>query len=200
MSNEGLEFGDFVVDGDEAVEESVAESVTDEPVAEKVFDEAIEVDDINGEFAGALADAELEERMRLLDEYFPLPEGFPTREQLEAWETEFGRIRIHRIAAHEAYVVRALSRPELRQYLAVLKAKFGKGTTDPTEERMVQEELLVERCTIWPVVTGADVRGERKSDQPINKIGLAGTASILALDIQEISNLIDTNVGPFEEL
>jgi hypothetical protein len=138
-----------------------------------------------------------EQRTAILNKYYPLPENFPSKDQLNAWEKEFGRIRIHRIAPGEAYVIRALTRSEFRKYLEILKKKFGIGESDAAEERMFQEELLVERCCLWPAVTGADIRGESK---PLNKIGLAGTASILAFDVQEISNLIESNVGPFEEL
>lgn len=192
---EGLEFGDFKVE-DEFVENTVPETVSIDE--DPVVDEAVEVP-AESELEEILGSEDLteEQRRQLLDEYFPLPDDFPSREELKAMEEEHGRIRMHRIAPKEAYVVRALTRAEFRQYLAILKSKFSAGTADPAEERMVQEELLVERCTLWPKITGADIRGESR---PLHKVGLAGTASILALDIQEISNLIDTNVGPFEEL
>jgi hypothetical protein len=172
--------------------------VEETPVVEKTVEEVVEVDD-NDEITEELSVEDLtdEQRLEILDAYFPLPDGFPDKAQLDAWETQYGRIRVHRIGAHDAYVVRALTRSEFRKYLEILRKKFGDTVSDPTEERMVQEELLVERCTLWPTVTGADIRGE---SSPVHKIGLAGTASILAFDIQEISNLVENNVGPFEEL
>lgn len=203
--SEGITFGDATVDGvavsGEEYIDAVAEQMTEEELtAEFAPDEVVEFDDPQA-LAEKAAELTLEEQKALINEYFPLPEDFPTEDQIKDWESEFGRLRIHRIAPNEAYVVRALNRAEFRQYLAILKKKFA-GVKDPdaAEERMVQEELLVERCTLYPAITASDVRGERNEQGKLHKIGLAGTVSILAYDIQEISNLVDNAVGPFEEI
>ena len=62
---------------------------------------------------------------------------------------------------------------------------------------MDQEEMLVEKCLVYPKVTKEQLRG---TSDNLHKIAMAGTISILAYDIEEISNLIDTAIGPFEEL
>lgn len=183
----GLTFGEVTVD-DQPIAEAPEITAVDQIVEVQPDDEIV-----------ARADESLtpEEQKALLDEYFPLPDDFPSDEQLKSWEIEYGRLRIHRMAPKEAYIVRALTRSEFRQYLAILRKKFGNTVPDPAEERMIQEELLVEKCVLYPEVTASDIRGDSK---PVHKIGLAGTVSILAFDIQEISNLIDSSVGPFEEI
>jgi hypothetical protein len=203
--SEGITFGEATVAG-EPVETTVsALSVDDDGDGHGAIDapkpmpveEVIEADDPDA-LAAEAEDLSLDDQLALINKYFPLPEDFPSEEQIKEWDETYGRLRIHRIAPGEAYVVRALSRAEFRQYLAILKKKFATvKEVDAAEERMVQEELLVERCTLYPTVTAADIRGE---STPIHKIGLAGTVSVLAFDIQEISNLNDNAVGPFEEV
>lgn len=135
---------------------------------------------------------------QIIDKYYPLPEDFPSKEELVDLESKYGKIRIHRMAPYEAYVVKALSRSEMKKYIAELRRRFPEGTKATNSEiQMVQEEMLVEACLLWPKVNVEDIRGE---SFPVNKIGVAGTVSVLAYDINEISNLVETNVGPFEEV
>lgn len=125
--------------------------------------------------------------------YFPLPEDFPTKEELEVWEKKYGKIRTRRMAYKEAYIVRPMNRGEFRQFIKMVQ----QHSQDPVEVNMYQEELMVEMCLVWPPATVRDIRGE---SDPSARIAAAGTASILSADIQEISNMAPEAVGPPEEL
>jgi hypothetical protein len=148
-------------------------------------------DEINPE---DLSEEELEElRQQWSNEFYPLPDEFPTEEVLAQWSEKFGRIRVRRMAPKEAYVLRRMTRSEFRQFLKAVEAHGG----EPIENKMYQEELMVEMCTVWPQVTMRDIRGETNAFAPIAS---AGTASILSADIQEISNMLAEAIGPIEEL
>jgi hypothetical protein len=169
----------------------------------KLDEEVIQAKEESVEPIEALVEDEFPEdidegdRRKLMDEYFPLPADFPGAEELKEMETKYGRIRIHRIAPNEAYVIRALNRAEFKTYVAILQNRFG-DNVDSAEARLVQEELLVERCLLWPVLTPEQIRGE--DTKVFNRIAVAGTVTVLSFDIQEISNLTDTAIGPIEEL
>lgn len=132
-------------------------------------------------------------RQEWSDEYYPLPEEFPLAEVLKTWSSQFGRIRVRRVAAGEAYVLRRMTRSEFRQFLKAVESHKG----DQIENKMFQEELMVEICTVWPKLTVAEIRGDVN---PFSAIAAAGTASILSADIQEISNMLAEAIGPIEEL
>jgi len=187
---EGVNVGDFKLDEEVVREVEPEEKSYDlEEVLDAVAEENEEI------FAD---DIDEETRKKLVEMYFPLPEDFPTKEELDGLASKFGRLRIHRMNPGEAYVVRPLSRPEYRQYLDILKGKYATAEEAASPSaRMDQEEMLVEKCLVYPKVTKEQLRG---TSDNLHKIAMAGTISILAYDIEEISNLIDTAIGPFEEL
>ena len=156
-----------------------------EPDDELEYDDEVE-EDLTPEQLEAL-------RQEWSDEYYPLPNDFPTKEVLEGWSKEFGRIRVRRMAPEEAYVLRRMTRAEFRQFLKAVDAHKG----DAIDSKMYQEELMVEICTVWPKVTVKEIRGDVN---PFSAIAAAGTASILSADIQEISNMLAEAIGPIEEL
>lgn len=136
------------------------------------------------------------ERKFVLDYSYPLPDGFPSEDQLHEWKAQYGDLLVHRIAPGEAYVIRSLSRGEFRRYASELEKRFPEGLSG-IDARLTQEEMLVERCTLWPEVTTKQLRGETN---PIHKIAIAGTITVLAYDINDISNLTDESIGPVEEV
>lgn len=191
MSSDSIKLGDFKVD------EDVVREAPDEAPTSFDVDEVVEADEKQTE---EIFDEELEEeaRQRLVETYFPLPEDFPSKEELEAMSSQFGKIRIHRMAPGEAYVVRPLTRPEYRTYLNIMRDKYKSAEEATTPDaRMDQEEMMVERCLIYPKVTTEQIKG---ASSKLHKIALAGTISILAYDIEEISNLVESSIGPFEEM
>jgi hypothetical protein len=132
-------------------------------------------------------------RQEWADDNYPLPDGFPDSDTLATWSEQYGRVRVRRVAPKEAYVLRRMSRAEFKQFLNAVEDHGGK----PIENKMFQEELMVEMCTLYPKVTINDVRG---ITNPFASIAAAGTASILSADIQEISNMLAEAIGPIEEL
>ena len=138
------------------------------------------------------------DRQKWADTYYPLPENFPSKEIIKELSTKYKKIRIRRMAPNEAYILRRLTRAELKQYLAEVEVFRAEVEDDVIETKTFQEELLVEMCTLWPEgLTLEDIRGEL---DPYSDIAAAGTATMLAADIQEISNMLSDAVGPIEEL
>ena len=132
-------------------------------------------------------------RRQFTESYFPLPDDFPSEEKLKEWQTTYGKVRTRRVSFKEAYVLRPMTRVEFRQYVRMVDTH----SEDPIENRMYQEELMVEICILYPKVTVRDISGETN---PSARIAAAGTASILSADIQEISNMAPDTIGPIEEL
>lgn len=162
----------------------------DVPVTDENYEELDQLSEEDEE----LSAEELELlRQQWSDEYYPLPLDFPEEEVLQTWSKQFGRIRVRRVAPGEAYVLRRMTRAEFRRFLKTAEAHKG----DAIENKMFQEELMVEMCTVWPQLTVADISGETN---PFAAVAAAGTASILSADIQEISNMLAEAIGPIEEL
>ena len=165
---------------------------------EEISEEDIPQEGIATDYIDGYEDEEQEKMRVLIERLFPLPEDWPSETKIEEWRKKFKNIRIRRANPFEAYIVRPLLRSELPGYYRTIK-QAGEDSNDVIAQLKVEEEL-VSRCTLWPRLTIADIRGEGTSAEDIDPIAIAGTASVLAADILYISRMLDDSVGPVEDL
>jgi hypothetical protein len=183
------------LNGEDITEDVVAheaEVVADEPAfptAEEAFGAVAQVDhiDIHANDDIDMVKEELAARAEI-EAALPLPDDFPSQEEIDAWRARYGRIRIRRLGPGEAYIIRPLQRGEAYEYERLAsEAEANEGITR-VHANMELEEVLVSRCLLYPKATKPQLHG---SDPEFNHpILVAGTIGFLALDTLVISNLM----------
>lgn len=99
----------------------------------------------------------------------------PTREMVELWKTQFGKIYMVPFDFN-TFIIRGLTRPEYRSIQEERAKLTESNEQEPLEARLSRkfdnEELIAAICTVWPLEAQTE-------EYYISKVP-AGTAGILA--------------------
>lgn len=100
----------------------------------------------------------------------------PSEAQIEQWKQQFGEVHLSVFSDDELYIYRPLKRLEWKEVQKQLAQE-----QDPFK----QEELLVDRCVLWPV----------RGDVPLSLLVKAGTVTTLHEQIMHSSNFLPPQVA-----
>lgn len=114
---------------------------------------------------------------RLKDTY---GDGAPTREQLDTWKSQSGRVRWIELGPDEIYFFRGFKSAEYKGWIESLRKT---AETDPQKADEVLRQRIVARCVLFPKIDESEMGSM-----------LAGTTETLFEQIRLASNFI-----PYEQ-
>lgn len=133
-----------------------------------------------------------------VNQAFPLPEDFPSKDQIDAWRKRYGRIRIRRMGPGEAYIIRPLQRGEVYKYEELQSQAENEEGFARTKMNLEIEEAIVSLCMLYPQASQEQLHGSDPNFE--HPVLVAGTIGFLALDILVSSNMLGESPTVVEDL